>query len=108
MFNISKKSKRWNDEAFLNLVCTEIACHIDWDSIDSGRLHNSSCKANILNGKEIIVAVFDRISVLEEILIDVESERKAENIPDAQLWVYVPESLTIDKSKFQNAIFYSV
>lgn len=98
-----QRDKHWNKEAFLNFACDRISKDLDWDSIDSGRLHHTCCKAKTFEGKDVIVAVFDRVSVLNDVKEDIKLEKGINNIHEYEVWLYVPQELSFDRSKFPNS-----
>ena len=87
---------RWAAEHFVCLACDAIVLEIDWDSIDSGRIHCATSKAVTLRGEKVIVGILDDTARLEEVLRDAEDERVHESLPhDAEVWLYVPSRASI-------------
>jgi hypothetical protein len=95
-FNTMRTSDRWNSESFLRRACDAMLDELDWDSLDSGRLHHSSSIARTLGGEVVIVAVVDDLSRMTTVLEDVAAERRHVGEPDAPLWLYLPRGLDLD------------
>ncbi len=86
---------RWSREAFLREACNAIAVDVDWDTIDSGRLHHASCAARTADGGSVVVAVLDNESVLSSVLEDAREERSEAGQSSAPLWLYVPAGVDL-------------
>jgi hypothetical protein len=68
---------------------------LDWDSLDSGRLHRATSAARDLAGVPVIVGVLDDASVLSAVLEDAAAERRDSGQPNASLWLYVPQDMEV-------------
>ena len=67
---------------------------LDWDSLDSGRLHHATTAALTMAGAPVVVGVFTKPEVMQAVLADAEDERKERGFPtDALIWLYVPEEV---------------
>jgi hypothetical protein len=86
---------RWTSEAFLRDACDAMVSEIDWDTIDSGRLHRASCAARTLDGLSVVVAVVDNEDVLSFVLEDAQEEKRETGRTSAPLWLYVPVGLDL-------------
>jgi hypothetical protein len=87
---------RWNTEVFLREACDAIALEIEWDSIDSGRLHHTSSAARTHDGTPILVAVIDNELAMPDVFEDLVAEREDANLSDAPLWLYVPHDMEME------------
>lgn len=87
---------RWSREPFLRAACRRMADHLDWDSLDSGRLHEFTGPARTAGGDPVVVGVLDRPDVLPDVLADA-AEARAERAgwERAPLWLYVPPALDV-------------
>ena len=91
-----EKEYFWNDEKFLCKACDQMIKQLDWDSLDSGRLHHVASEARTLDGQQIIVGVISKANVWDEALKDAEDECKYCQLPETTpLWLYVPEDLNV-------------
>lgn len=63
---------------------------LDWDSLDSGRLHCTVSPARTVDGTAIVVAVIDRADSIPQALEDA-----AMGQATAPLWLYVPKNLDV-------------
>jgi hypothetical protein len=86
---------RWASEAFLRDACDAMVSEIDWDTIDSGRLHQASCAARTLDGRSVIAAVLDHEAALPSVLEDAQDERREAGQTSAPLWLYAPVDLEL-------------
>jgi hypothetical protein len=93
-------ASRWNREAFLRTACSLMVTEVDWDSLDSGRLHHATSAARDLAGVPVMVGVLDDPAMLSAILDDAAAERKDLGHPDAALWLYVPQDMTVPPSSW--------
>jgi len=100
----SRRSQRWNQEVFLREACNQMAAEVDWDSLDSGRLHHACSVATSNDGERVIVAACDDPKVLAIVLNDAEHERAFESEPSAPLWLYIPTDMDLDESWFVNTV----
>jgi hypothetical protein len=82
--------QRWTSEAFLRDACDAMALELDWDTIDSGRLHRASCAARTVDGLSVVVAVLDNEGVLSSVLEDARDERRETGQASTPLWLYAP------------------
>jgi hypothetical protein len=72
---------------------------LDWDTVDSGRLHWAASRAKTLSGKDVIVGVLSDPSMLNDAINDAEEERRHEQLPgETPFWLYVPHDLKLDVS----------
>jgi hypothetical protein len=93
---MSKRSaQHWSSEEFLLDACDVMVAELDWDTVDSGRLHRASCASRTLDGAPVIVAVLDNIAVLPYVLEDAGVERRDTGVVSAPLWLYLPEDLDV-------------
>jgi len=99
---------RWASEAFLRDACDAMASEIDWDTIDSGRLHRASCAARTLDGRSVIVAVLDHDAALPSVLVDARDERRETGQTSAPLWLYVPAGLELQRRNGEQIIVRTV
>jgi hypothetical protein len=90
-----RNDNRWSSEAFLRDACDAMAEELDWDTIDSGCLHRASCAGRTLDGRWVVVAVLDTVTVLSSVLDDVQTERLETGRNSAVLWLYVPKGLEL-------------
>ena len=66
---------------------------LDWDSLDSGCLHQATSLARTMEGTSIIVGVLDQVEQLSELLDQAEQDRRENQLPpETPLWLYVPTS----------------
>jgi hypothetical protein len=72
-----------------------MVAELDWDTIDSGRLHRASCAARTLDGVSVVVAVLDNEAFLPSVLQDAEDEGRETGQTGAPLWLYVPVGLEL-------------
>jgi hypothetical protein len=86
---------RWNREAFLRKACALMVTEVEWDSLDSGCLHHATSVARDLAGVPVIVGVLDDPAMLSAVLEDAAADRKDAGHPNAALWLYVPEDMTV-------------
>ena len=86
---------RWSREAFLREACSLMATELDWDSLDSGRLHHATSVASDLAGVPVIVGVLDDASVLSAVLDDAAADRRDYGHPNASLWLYIPHDMQL-------------
>ncbi len=81
----------WNDEAFLNKVCSLLPDQVDWDSINFGSLYACSAGADTFDGRRVVVVALSRENKTSEVLADVELLMKEESLPsNTEIWFYVP------------------
>jgi hypothetical protein len=71
-----READRWSREAFLREACALMVTEMDWDSLDSGRLHHATSVATDLAGVPVIVGVLDDDSRLSAVLDDAAAERR--------------------------------
>jgi hypothetical protein len=91
---MSAEQRQWSDERFLRKACDQMAAEMDWDSLDSGRLHRATCAAKTLAGEPVIVGVLDHADILPAVLKDAEQERGNEQLPvGTPIWLYMPAGL---------------
>lgn len=92
-------TQRWNDEEFLGIACEMIAREIDWDSIDSGRLHGSTSIGKTLLGEDVVIAVLSRPEFVATVLADADEERKHSKVTaETPLRLYVPAGMRVSVS----------
>ena len=90
------RTKRWIEENFLQDACRMMVKELDWDSLDSGRLHHSTSRAKTNSGEGIVIAALSDVEQLSTLLEDADSERQYESLPaEAPLWLYVPMQLKL-------------
>jgi hypothetical protein len=93
------KDHRWNTERFLRKACDQMAEELDWDSLDSGCLHQTVSKAKTIDGQQIIVGVIMEMNEWEELIKHIQDERTHYNFPqEIPVWLYVPKDLVIPDS----------
>ena len=80
----------WTSEAFLRDACDAMVAELDWDTVDSGRLHRASCAARTLDGRLVVVAVLENEAALASVQEDAHGERLETGQTEAPLWLYVP------------------
>ena len=69
---------------------------LEWDSLDSGRLHHATSPAVTADGARIIVGVLHQLALLPDVVADADASREArDGWEDAPLWLYVPAELGI-------------
>ena len=90
-----RNPQHWTSEEFLLDACDVMVAELDWDTVDSGRLHRASCASWTRDGAPVIVAVLDDIAVLPAALEDARVERRDTGMATAPLWLYVPEDLDV-------------
>lgn len=91
-----RDADRWVDEHFLRIACKAMLPDLDWDSLDSGRLHRATSIAKTHGGTRLIVGVLGKADSLSELLDDAAQDRLEEGLPmDTPLWLYVPASLAL-------------
>lgn len=91
MFRKRTDSDRWVEERVLQLACNAMTRDLDWDSLDSGRLHRATSLAKTLTGNSIIVGVLDQARRVSELLADADHDRRNHGLPlETPLWLYVP------------------
>jgi hypothetical protein len=103
------KEKRWFDELFLRRACERISVEIEWDSIDSGRLHWTTVACTSESGQRVIVGVFSEHGRLSDVLQDADRERKEEGLPEVTpLWLYFPKDMDISEDVPDYVVLKSV
>jgi hypothetical protein len=102
------ETDRWSREAFLQKACSLMVAEVDWDSLDSGRLHHATSAARDLGGVPVIVGVLDDPSMLSAVLDDAATERRDSGHPNAALWLYVPQDMTVPPSSSDKLMIHRV
>jgi hypothetical protein len=102
------ETDRWSREAFLQKACSLMVAEVDWDSLDSGRLHHATSAARDLAGVPVIVGVLDDPSMLFAVLDDAATERRDSGHPNAALWLYVPQDMTVPPSSSDKLMIHRV
>ena len=89
-----RPGERWVCEPVLNQACDIIADELDWDSLDAGRLHWTTCRAVTLTGETVVVGVLSDLARLGDVLDDARQECKDAGISgNTPIWLYVPDEL---------------
>lgn len=89
---------RWAEEPFLRAACDAMVADIDWDSVDSGRLHHATSTAKTLAGGRVVIGVLDTPDRLEDLLLDAEEEKRGNNFPvNTPVWLYIPADLGVPR-----------
>lgn len=87
---------RWAEEPFLRAACDAMTADLDWDSLDSGRLHRATSSAKTLGGAPVVVGVLDKAERLEDFFRDAEEEMRDGALPlSTTIWLYVPNGLQL-------------
>ena len=103
-----READRWSREAFLRAACALMVTELDWDSLDSGRLHHATSVATDLAGVPVIVGVLDDGSRLPAVLDDAAAERRDSGHPDAPLWLYVPHDMEVGSGSSERLVIRRV
>jgi hypothetical protein len=73
-----------------------MAREIDWDAIDSGRLHGATSFARTLDGHAVVIGVLTEPDYWQAVLDDARQEVAEEGLPrTTPLWLYVPEGFPV-------------
>ena len=96
MFRARGCDDRWTDEQFLHAACDAMVVELDWDSLDSGRLHHATSAAKTLTGISVVVGVLDRSDCLETFLHDANEEKRYSELPpNTPVWLYIPSGIPL-------------
>jgi hypothetical protein len=96
---------RWVEESFLGKACEVIARELEWDSLDSGRLHSSTTRARTPEGLPVVVGVLDQPARLLDLLEDAEQERRHCGLPSSvPLWLHVPKDIQLPMLSTDTAV----
>jgi hypothetical protein len=100
---------RWAEEPFLRAACDAMVADLDWDSLDSGRLHRATSSAKTLAGGRVVIGVLDRADRLEELLLDAEEEKRGNDLPvNTPVWLYVPADLGVPRGLPESVVVKTI